>query len=70
MNDPIYAQAEGKLSGVRVELISTTDQYTSLKPGDQGTVSFVDDTGTVHIEWDNGLKLGLVPGVDKFRYIR
>ena len=32
--------------GSRVELVNMDDPYTKLKPGDQGTVNFVDDTGT------------------------
>jgi hypothetical protein len=31
--------------GTRVELIRMDDPYAALKPGDQGTVSFVDDIG-------------------------
>lgn len=53
--------------GTRVELISTNDPYTTLKPGDQGTVAFVDDLGTVFIDWDNGSKLGAVYRVDRIR---
>lgn len=56
--------------GDRVELVSTTDPYTSLKPGDQGTVFSIDSLGTVHIKWDNGSNLGLVPGVDEWRVIK
>jgi len=44
----------------RVRLIHTDDPYTNLKPGDEGTIAFVDDTGTVFVDWDNGSKLGLV----------
>lgn len=43
----------------RVELVSTNDKHTELQPGDQGTVTFVDDLGTVHIRWDNGSTLGM-----------
>ena len=57
------------LKGMRVELISTSDPYTTLKPGDRGKVDFLDDLGTVHITWDNGLTLGLVPGEDHFRFV-
>jgi hypothetical protein len=57
------------LTGKRIELVSTTDPYTSLKPGDKGTVDFVDDIGTVHVTWDNGSKLGLVPGEDQFKIL-
>lgn len=58
-----------QLKGKRIELIYTSDPYTNLKPGDRGTVDFVDDMGTIHVNWDNGSTLGLVPGEDKFRII-
>lgn len=51
---------------VRVRLVSTDDPYTRLKPGDEGTIAFIDDAGTVHIDWDNGSTLSLVPGVDEW----
>lgn len=50
--------------GERVELVSTTDAYTDLRPGERGTVVSVDDVGTLHVAWDNGSALGLVPGLD------
>lgn len=53
--------------GTRVELIRMNDPYTTLKPGDQGTVSCVDDTGTVFVDWDNGSTLGVVYRVDQIR---
>lgn len=49
---------------MRVRLIRTSDPYTSLKSGDEGTVMFSDDLGTVHVKWDNGSTLGLVKGED------
>ena len=54
-------------AGTRVELISMDDPYSKLKPGDQGKVAFVDDIGTIHIHWDCGSGLGVVPGVDVIR---
>ena len=54
-------------TGCRVELISMDDPYSRLKPGDRGTVSTVDDTGTVFVRWDNGSGLGVVYGVDRIR---
>jgi len=53
--------------GTRVELIRMDDPYAALKPGDQGTVSFVDDIGTVHIKWDSGSSLGAAYGADMIR---
>ena len=53
--------------GTRVELICMDDPYAALKPGDQGTVSFVDDIGTIHIKWDCGSSLGAAYGADMIR---
>ncbi len=53
----------------RVRLVFTEDKYTNLKPGDCGTVTHVDDSGTVFVDWDNGSGLGLIPGIDKFELV-
>jgi hypothetical protein len=47
------------LEGKRIQLVKCTDEYTSLPQGTKGTVSLVDDVGTVHVKWDNGSYLGL-----------
>ena len=52
------------LIGRRLRLVRCNDANTTLLPGDLGTVSHVDDIGTVHVEWDNGSTLGLVPRED------
>lgn len=53
--------------GKRVYLVNCTDEFTLLKNGDLGTVTYIDDTGTVFVDWDNGSKLGLIPGIDQWR---
>ena len=55
-----------ELKGKRVRLIKMDDKYTKLKAGDEGTIKFVDDMGTIHVKWDNGEGLGLIPGEDKY----
>ena len=45
------------------------DPFSRLLPGDRGTVRFVDDTGTIHVRWDNGEGLGVIYGVDKVRKV-
>lgn len=55
--------------GTRVELISMSDPYTKLRPGDKGTVSMVDDIGTVFVKWDCGSGLGVAYGEDHIRKI-
>jgi hypothetical protein len=52
------------LQGRRVRLIRCTDPHTRLKPGTRGLVTFVDGLDTVHVTWDDGSRLGLIPGVD------
>lgn len=37
--------------------------------GTEGTVMFVDDIGTIHVQWDTGSTLGLIPGVDDFHKV-
>jgi hypothetical protein len=49
-----------------VVLVSTTDPYTRLRPGATGRVVLVDSVGTVHVLWDDGSDLGLVPGEDRW----
>ena len=53
--------------GTRIELISMSDPYAPVPSGTKGTVSFVDDMGTIHPKWDNGRSLGVIVGEDEFR---
>ncbi len=50
----------------RVRLIRTSDTHTNLQPGAEGTVVLVDSLGTVHVRWDNGSRLGLIPDADAY----
>ena len=55
--------------GDRIELVDCSDPYTKLTPGSKGTVSLVDSMGTVHVAWDSGSNLGLIPGEDSWRVL-
>jgi len=55
--------------GDRIELVYCSDEYTKLEPGIRGNVTFVDDIGTIHVKWDNGSTLGLVPGEDEWTIV-
>ena len=52
--------------GDRVRLIYMNDPYTNLGEGATGTVDCIDDMGTIHVLWDCGSHLGLIPGVDRW----
>ena len=67
--DAITCLRERFPKGTRVQLISMDDPYSKLKPGDRGTVDFVDAAGTIFVNWDCGSGLGVVYGVDRIRII-
>ncbi len=52
--------------GTRIMLLKMEDPYTQLKKGDMGNVLHVDDAGQIHMIWDTGSSLALVPGEDEF----
>ena len=52
--------------GTRIRLNSMEDPYAPIAPGTEGEVDFVDDIGTIHMKWDNGRSLALIPGEDSF----
>jgi len=52
--------------GTRIRLIEMNDPYSPVVPGTEGTVNFIDDQCQLHIDWDNGRTLSLIPGEDRF----
>ena len=52
--------------GTRIRLNSMEDPYAPIAPSTEGKVDFVDDIGTIHMKWNNGRSLGIVPGEDSF----
>ncbi len=57
-----------RMEGTRVRLITMDDRQAPPR-GTEGTVQFVDDAGTIHVQWDTGSSLGLVPGADEWEVI-
>lgn len=53
--------------GTRIELISMEDPFAPIPSGTRGTVKVVDDIGQLHMHWDNGRSLAVVPDEDSFR---
>ena len=57
-------------SGDRIALIEIGDRDTGLNPGDVGTVDYVDAAGIIHVAWDKGGRLSIIPDKDVItRYI-
>lgn len=55
--------------GTQVICLQCEDEYHSIKKGTRGTVTTVDDIGTIHVHWEDGSSLGIVYGVDKCQKI-
>ncbi len=53
--------------GTRLMLLQMGDDPRPIEPNTKGTVRVVDDMGTIHCDFDNGRRLGIVPGEDSFR---
>jgi len=57
--------------GNRVQLIETDDTWSHLQKGSKGTVIEIEeDQDLIWIQWDNGEKLALIKGIDKFKLIK
>ena len=56
--------------GTRICVDSMGDDPRPIEPGTKGTVIWVDDIGTVHCNFDNGRRLGLIVGEDSFHVIQ
>jgi hypothetical protein len=65
MNEKV-SELRLKYMGKRVKCIWMDDPYHPVPPQTKGTVDHVDDIGTLHVKWDNGSTLGLVPHSDIF----
>ncbi|WP_279139367.1 DUF4314 domain-containing protein [Faecalicoccus pleomorphus] len=55
--------------GTKIQCIKMDDPYHAVALGSIGTVDYVDDAGTIHISWENGSSLELIPGEDHFKII-
>ena len=53
--------------GTRLMLLSMEDPFAPIAPGTKGTVVHVDDQAQIHMRWDNGRTLAIIPGEDGFR---
>ena len=54
--------------GTKIELIHMEDSQAP-RAGSIGFVDHVDDYATIHMHWQTGSSLGLIPEVDEFKVI-
>lgn len=55
--------------GMRIKLSNMDDPYP-VPPGAVGTIRLIDDAGQIHVDWDCGRALPVIPGIDDFRIIK
>ena len=57
--------------GDRVKLTEMNDTWSKLEKGSEGTVSKIEeDQDLIWVKWDNGEKLALLDGIDKFKVVK
>lgn len=52
--------------GFRVRLLHMNQDPYPVPDNTLGTIQHIDDAGQIHVKWDNGQGLALVPQVDQF----
>jgi hypothetical protein len=64
---------DNTMNGKRVRLVSMDDKYTKLRAGDTGTIKFILRQKMIEdqiaVDWDNGERLFLLAGIDKYEII-
>jgi len=55
--------------GMRVRLIQMVDDPNPIDDKLEGTIDSIDDLGTLHVNWDDGRRLGIVPEIDKYELL-
>ncbi|MBE6046131.1 MAG: DUF4314 domain-containing protein [Clostridiales bacterium] len=61
----VQAIKDSYKAGTRIRLIRM-DDIQAPPPGTEGTVTGVDDVGSILMYWDNGSGLNIVPEEDEF----
>jgi hypothetical protein len=57
--------------GDRIKIIEMDDGMSKLEKGSKGTVKNIDtDQDLIWVDWDNGEKIALIVGIDKYKVIK
>ena len=56
-------------SGTKICCDNMADDLAPIESGTIGKVDFVDDAGQIHVNWQNGRTLALVPETDSFHVV-
>ena len=64
-----YLKEDNELVGKRIRLIKMENDPNPVEVGTEGTIKFVDDLGQIHVNWDNGRTLAVIPEEDEYEII-
>ena len=67
--EELEALREKYPQGCRVELVKMDDPYREMPPGLKGVVTGVDDSGSIHVDWQNGSSLAVIFREDECRKV-
>lgn len=56
-------------AGTKIQMISMRNEKYPVLPGTIGEVVHVDDWGSLHMKWENGSSLAILPEVDSFKVV-
>lgn len=55
--------------GTKLQLISMRNEKYPVLSGTVGEVTHIDDAGSIHMRWENGSSLALIPEIDSFQTV-
>ena len=55
--------------GTKLQMITMRNEKYPVPPGTIGEVTHIDDIGNIHVRWQNGSSLALIPEVDSFKVV-
>lgn len=56
-------------AGTKIQLISMRDEKYPVLPRTIGEVTHIDDMGSIHMKWENGSSLAIIPEADSFKVV-
>jgi hypothetical protein len=58
-----------QLIGRRVKCLRMENDPHPIESGTKGTIDHIDDMGHIHVKWDNGRSLSLIPNEDIYEIL-
>ena len=68
MENSYLFEHRNEMIGKRIRCLHMYDPLP-VPPQSMGTILFIDDLGNIHVKWDNGRNLSIIPDEDNFEII-